>query len=91
MTDQKNQNDWENQRVLERNRIRPRAYFVPFAEEKSALTSERGKSPWFKLLNGNWKFHLAANPDNAPADFFDEATSVADWDDIHDRIPGGRF
>jgi beta-galactosidase/evolved beta-galactosidase subunit alpha len=91
--------DWENPRVIERNRVRARAYFVPYPDEESALSGERGHSPWFKLLNGSWKFHYAESPALAPEDFFIEyfpedflmgsfdAThwDDAEWSDI--RVP----
>ena len=34
----------------------PRAYFVPFACESSALSRTRGESIYFKSLCGEWKF-----------------------------------
>ena len=34
----------------------PRAYFVPFACESSALSRTRGESAYFKSLCGEWKF-----------------------------------
>ncbi len=75
-------NDWENQKVFERNRLPARASFVPYPDEDSALTGQRGSSPWFKLLNGNWKFQYAETPALAPEGFFEESYDVSDWDDI---------
>ena len=34
----------------------PRAYFIPFACEKSALRQNRDESPFFKNLCGVWNF-----------------------------------
>jgi len=65
-------NDWENPKVFGRNRMPARAHFVPYPDEKSALSGERGNSPWFKLLNGNWKFNFAECPALAPEGFFIE-------------------
>ncbi len=65
-------NDWENPKVFERNRVPDRAYFIPYPDEASAMSGERSDSPWFKLLNGNWKFNYAENPALAPDDFFIE-------------------
>ena len=65
-------NDWENPKVLEQNRLPARAYFVPYPDERSALSGERGDSPWFMLLNGNWKFNYAESPALAPENFFIE-------------------
>ena len=65
-------NDWENPEVFQRGREPARASFIPYPDEESALSGERGRSPWFTLLNGNWKFNYAENPHLAPADFFIE-------------------
>ncbi|MBR6809163.1 MAG: beta-galactosidase subunit alpha, partial [Clostridia bacterium] len=37
-------------------RLPMRTTFVPFSDEKSALTGERALSPYFYLLNGQWDF-----------------------------------
>jgi len=75
-------NDWENPKVFERNRLPARASFISYPDERSALTGERGRSPRFRLLNGNWKFHYAEAPALAPEGFFEESYDVSGWDDI---------
>ena len=76
-------NDWENHRILGKNRLEARAYFFPYSDEASALTYERQSSPWFKLLNGVWKFRYDSSPYEAPADFFKEEYDTEDWDELH--------
>ncbi|MEI8315257.1 MAG: glycoside hydrolase family 2 TIM barrel-domain containing protein [Verrucomicrobiota bacterium] len=71
-------NDWENPALPGRNRLSPRAFFTPYPDETSARTFDRTNSPWFKLLNGNWKFHFAPTPAEAPVSFKD----VTGWADI---------
>lgn len=78
--------DWDNLAVLERNRAESRAYFIPFSDIEGALSYDRGSSPWFKSLNGNWKFHYAQGPDWAPEAFFEESYDVSGWDEI--QVPG---
>ncbi len=75
-------NDWENPGLLHRNRLPARAYAFPYPDEATALTGERGLSPWFQLLNGTWKFNYTETPIEAPKTFFDEGFDVSDWDDI---------
>jgi len=70
--------DWENPALTGRNRLAPRAFFTPYPDETSARTFDRTTSPWFKLLNGNWKFHWAPTPAEAPATF----TQTTDWAEI---------
>ncbi|MCM3340405.1 DUF4981 domain-containing protein [Paenibacillus sp. MER TA 81-3] len=74
---------WQDETVLHLNRLEPRAYFIPHENATEALTYERGASPCFQLLNGEWKFHYAECPGDAPQHFFE-----LDYDDISwERIP----
>ena len=59
--------DWENPGLTNRNRLDPRSHFHPFPDEALAAAMDRGGSPWFLLLNGTWRFHLASSPERAPA------------------------
>ncbi len=71
--------DWENLCVLQRDREPARATTVPFADEETALTGERGASALFKLLNGDWQFYYAASPDTVPRGFEQEAIALDAW------------
>ncbi|MFC7322534.1 glycoside hydrolase family 2 TIM barrel-domain containing protein [Halobacillus campisalis] len=75
--------DWENIKILHRNRKKERAHFVPFADENSALTFERKKSFSFKLLNGLWKFQYSESPHLAEEDFYKEEFKAWGWDDLY--------
>lgn len=74
--------DWQTLKVLQRNRVKSRSYFVPFSDEGQALTYERGHSERFQLLNGVWKFHYSENPYVAPTDFYQEDFDVTGWDNL---------
>lgn len=74
--------DWENLSVLEINREPARAYFVPFATEQQALSGDKNQSPYFQSLNGNWKFHWVAQPEERPADFFKTDFNDSGWKTI---------
>ena len=58
--------DWENPRLLHRNRRQPRTPFIPFADEKSALKGDRSLSAYFHLLNGLWDFKYCKSPAEVP-------------------------
>jgi beta-galactosidase/evolved beta-galactosidase subunit alpha len=74
--------DWETQALLEKNRLAARSYFIPYAEKMAALSFERGNSPFFKLLNGVWKFCYSPSPEEAPESFYEDSYDVGLWDDI---------
>ena len=78
--------DLDNLKVLHRNRLDSRAYFIPYKNEDDALTLERRKSDRYQLLNGMWKFNYSETPEESPEGFYEEEYSTEDWDDI--RVPG---
>lgn len=75
-------NDWENHKLMQRNRLPARAAFIPFADDESALCNERELSPYYVPLNGNWKFNYAPTPAHAPSSFHLEDFDTSDWDDL---------
>lgn len=62
--------DWENPLVVGINKLPPRATSYPFASPEQALVGDRTASPFFKSLNGEWRFRWVGCPGDAPADFF---------------------
>lgn len=79
-------NEWENNKLLHRNRLESRAHFIPQENEKDALLYERGASDYFKLLNGDWKFYYCSNPNKAPKNFHKTDFCDGNWDSI--QVPG---
>ena len=74
--------DWENQKLTGINKMEGHTFCPPFDGRTEALTGERSSSPYFKLLNGAWKFEYFASPESAPEDFFEEDFDCSEWDDI---------
>lgn len=71
--------DWENLSVLEINREPARADFIPYASEAQALSGKREQSPYFLSLNGDWKFHWVASPEQRPVDFYRTDYPDGNW------------
>jgi len=76
----KTQHDWENPSVLSRNREPAHASLTPFDSIHSALAVDRLDSPYFRLLNGSWRFHYCESPAELPADFMSPNFAVTEWD-----------
>lgn len=74
--------DWENVSVLEINREPARADFIPFATLDQALRGVRKDSPWYMLLNGQWKFNWVAKPEDRPVDFYKTDYNDLSWKQI---------
>lgn len=75
-------NDWENPAAVSQNTLKPHTHFIPYPSSQAAITK---KSPFIFLLDGNWKFHLANNPQNAPKNFFEKSFDVSSWSNI--KVP----
>ncbi|MCA1756331.1 MAG: DUF4981 domain-containing protein [Bacteroidales bacterium] len=75
-------NDWENQDIIAINKESAHATFIPYAGKEQALRSLPDNSPWYRSLNGTWKFNWVNHPDLRPRDFFQPDCSVSHWDDI---------
>ncbi|WP_051404774.1 glycoside hydrolase family 2 TIM barrel-domain containing protein [Bacillus cihuensis] len=75
-------NDWENLDILQKNRLKSRAYFFGYKNKSLALSYDRGESLGFLLLNGDWKFHYANSPIESPSDFYEEDYCTENWETI---------
>ncbi len=82
-------NDWENERVFGINKLEPHPTYIPFASLSEMQADPAYAKPWertrssrYMLLNGKWKFHWVAKPDERPRDFYKPAYNVSAWDDI---------
>jgi hypothetical protein len=80
-------NDWENPHVSQRNREPAHVTLMPFADVASALAGDRLASPFFHLLNSDWRFTCAPRPEAVPADFHLPGYDAGAWDDL--PVPSG--
>lgn len=64
------QHDWENQYVLQKNRMPARAAFMPFINDKGDMQLS---------LNGEWKFNWTKSPDEQLQDFFNTSFDDSGW------------
>jgi beta-galactosidase len=78
--------DWEDQSVFGRNREAPHCTYIPYTDVESALENNTNKSPFYKSLNGVWKFNWVRKPSERPEGFFKEEYVVNHWADIN--VPG---
>jgi len=80
------QNDWQNPQVFGRNKEPAHATLLPYADEATALAGRREASPYYKLLNGKWKFNYTPDPASALEGFEAPGFDVSGWDTI--AVPG---
>lgn len=79
--------EWDNNpETFQVNREEGHATLMPYKDVESALEGERTDSPYFKSLNGQWKFKFFKNPSSRNMDFYEENYDVSNWDEI--KVPG---
>lgn len=75
-------NFWENPHINGLNRLPMRSTSYSFATQDAALGVHRDKSSRVQLLNGQWRFHFAAVPEESPAGFHRPDYDATGWDKI---------
>ncbi len=71
-------NAWNDVNIFEINKLYPRTNVVPL----DANLDDYTHSPYYILLNGDWKFHWTASPGKAPADFQRPDFDASAWKTI---------
>lgn len=79
--------------TLHVNCLEPRAYFIPFADEKTAASRERSESDYFASLCGEWDFRffksfedvLREPPEYVGEGGFDKISVPRSWQTYTDR------
>ncbi len=74
--------EWENPRVFSVNAEPMHVTFIPYADQASALRNDPMASPFYKSLNGTWKYLWVPKPADVPADFFQPGFAAPGWIDI---------
>ncbi|MFV0341398.1 MAG: glycoside hydrolase family 2 TIM barrel-domain containing protein [Anaerocolumna sp.] len=73
---------WEDLKIMHINRLKPRAYYIPYSNQKDALSKDRGKSPFYQTLNGNWNFKYHKNISGVDENFYKDIDVSKDWDKL---------
>lgn len=68
--------EYENPQRTSDKRLAQRAYYIPYATLEQALEGDRNKSPYYKLLNGEWDFKYYEKDADLPESF----DSIKSWD-----------
>ncbi len=77
---------WTSPECVGLNRLPMRATLYPFPDADAARTRPREASPWFRLLDGQWRFRLAARPEELTAADVAADTDRTGWDEV--AVPG---
>ena len=75
--------DWENPEILGRNKLPAHATMMSYSTREQALSGDKGNSPWYKLLNGAWKFNYSPKPADRPMEFYKTDFQDTKWEEIN--------
>ena len=78
--------EWENPEIFEINKEPTRATSLPYDNETQAIADIYSNSPYYRLLDGVWKFNWNKKPADKPEGFYKENYDVSRWGDI--KVPG---
>lgn len=81
-----NLNELTDPGIFEINKEKPRSTFISFSSVDQALANDWDESPFYRSLNGTWKFNWVKKPSERPADFYEPLYSTEDWGEI--KVPG---
>ena len=62
--------EWDNPAIVHIGTEKPHATMMAYPSAELARTGDRAKSPWFRSLNGSWKFRGSVRPSERPVDFY---------------------
>src|SRR5699024_12225816 len=74
------QHDWENEQVIGINKEPAHVSSISFPYVETALNSESKDSPYYKSLNGRWKFKWTAKLDDRNKNFYYPTYTVSCYD-----------
>ncbi|EKU90028.1 glycoside hydrolase family 2 TIM barrel-domain containing protein [Bacteroides oleiciplenus] len=77
---------WKDIQTTSVNTQNPRTSFMTYANRAQAMTGRYEESPYYKLLNGIWKFYYVDSYKELPADVVDTTAAVVGWKSI--KVPG---
>ncbi|AFN74212.1 glycoside hydrolase family protein [Melioribacter roseus P3M-2] len=77
--------DWENPLVIGINKEPAHLSFIHYPDAQTALSDKgmESSSPYYKSLDGKWKFHWSKNPSERPVDFYKVDYDISGWADIN--------
>ena len=76
----------ENPLMVAENQEPPHVPLVPYDNMENALTDSADLSPYYRSINGFWRFRWFENPEQVPEKFFRTDYSTTAWDSI--AVPG---
>ncbi|MCU0394686.1 MAG: DUF4981 domain-containing protein [Chitinophagaceae bacterium] len=78
--------EWENEKIVDINKQPAHVSFMAFPNASLAAANQFAASPWYKSLNGRWKFHHTDRPEGRPLNFYEPGFDDRGWKEV--PVPG---
>jgi beta-galactosidase len=78
--------EWENPEIFGVNKEPARATALPYGSEQQAAADVYAQSPYYRSLDGTWKFSWHKRPADKPEGFYRDGYDVTEWGNI--QVPG---
>lgn len=72
-------NDWENPLLVDQGKEKPHVAFMLFNRQQDVINDDYTQSPYYKSLNGTWKFNYVDQYKDRRIDFFDPDLDDHGW------------
>jgi beta-galactosidase len=71
--------EWDNVSIFKVNVEKPHTTMMIYPSSALAVEGDRSHSPWFRSMNGEWKFNCSASPAARPALFYRQDFDDTAW------------
>lgn len=78
--------EWENETIVDINKEKSHVSFYSYPDAGLAIQNKPESSPWYKSLNGTWKFQYCDQPEKRPVNFYSTDLQDDQWGTI--PVPG---
>lgn len=77
---------WQDEKIVAVNKMPPRSHFISYPNKEMALARDTAQNPYFKLLNGTWKFKYFDSNRKIGEGLGGIQADERQWSDI--KVPG---
>ena len=74
--------EWEDPSVTQLGQLSPHTFAMDYPNAEDVFDNDFSKSPYFKSLNGTWKFYYVNTPEERPQDFYKDGFNDWNWKEL---------
>jgi beta-galactosidase len=78
--------EWEDPSVVQLGQLPPHTFAMSYPNTEDVFDNDFTKSPYYKSLNGTWKFYYVNTPEERPTEIHKENFNDWTWKEI--AVPG---